>query len=124
MTPEQRKLNEEWAKLEGWVYSEDLSSDHWETPPWEKPNGEDVWELPNWAGDANLFFAEVVPIVKALGIRYVNFTWETDKRIRCEMKACSFHTDYRGLPFYGKGESETTAGLTAAIEARKELEGE
>lgn len=74
MKPEQRELNESWGKLEGYEFIGELIKGGGKDPMMDfyftHPNDTrpvQMASLPNWAGDANLFFGEVVPRMAELG---------------------------------------------------------
>jgi len=111
MTPEQKQLNEQWGKLEGWGKAGK------ENDFWTSPKDKDCFstELPNWAGDATLFFAEVVPRMRVLG-----FDWRVDSHMLG--KQFTWFRDLVYIETLIVRDNISTAGLASAIEARKALE--
>lgn len=121
-------LNRKWAELEGWKLEEmpplqgynkwgwiDNCSLRGKSWPSEK---EALEHLPNWT-EPNLFFVEVVP--RMIELKFLP-TWHFDKQHRFTFTYMPNNKFYGGMETTKRsGTSIGKAGLTAAIQARKEL---
>ncbi len=104
-------LNKEWAELEGWKQDS--------VGLWVTPKGI-VYGLdgpPDWT-EPNLFFAEVVPRMEKLGL-YPNIY-----KSKCsDTWTFGWYRESLGDRVRAYGKTIGEAGLKAAIQARKELNG-
>ncbi len=104
-------LNKQWAELEGYLYlPKETTDQHDGYVGWVNSNGVEV-KLPDWTGPNN-FFDKVVPKMIKLGFSSII-------SIGKAQWSYEFYRQGSTLTFKSKDKEIGKAGLTTAIQARK-----